>query len=69
MLRRKFYFALATEDQNAKSNVKITHNEACVLENQVRQQNQIFFNEFFKINFSIFEFKSMIKAILFKLLI
>jgi hypothetical protein len=40
-------FIIADEERNAKSNVKITQNEACLLQNQVRQQNQALFNEFF----------------------
>lgn len=44
-----YYFEKKTEVQNTKSNMKITQNEACLLQNQVREQE----------DFSIYSSKSI----------
>ena len=40
-----YYFEKRSQLRTAESKVKMTQNDACLLQNQVRQQNKIFFND------------------------
>ncbi len=68
VLKRQSFFLTADEANKEKSKIKITENEACLLQNQVRQEIKHILIHLSMV-FRIFELKLMLMEIYFELTI